>query len=71
MRTGTAKSNTPCLDVMNEARLRDVSQKGKSAVAFQPTQIEEDPLAVYRFGGVKIIGDITSPVSDPRDWEYD
>ena len=71
MRMGTAKSNAPCQDVMNEAQLRDVSQNGKSSVVFQPGQTDEDPLAVYRFGGVKIIGDITTPVSDPQDWEYD
>jgi hypothetical protein len=71
MRIGTAKFNAPCQDVINEAQLRDVPQKGKPTVAFQPAQTDEDPLAIYRFGGVKIIGDITSPVSDPRDWEYD
>ena len=72
---GAAKFKAQCPDVTDEVQLRPmpvpVTQKGRPAVVIQPAQIDEDPLAVYRFGGVKIVGDITSPISDPRDWEYD
>ncbi|HEY5329293.1 MAG TPA: hypothetical protein VIJ79_05355 [Acidobacteriaceae bacterium] len=72
---GAAKFKTQCLGVADEVQLRNmaapVTQKAKPAAVIQTAQTDEDPLAVYRFGGVKIVGDITSPVSDPRDWEYD
>jgi hypothetical protein len=75
MGTMGAKFKTQCLGVTDEVQLRNmpapVTRKARSAVVIQPAQTDEDPLAAYRFGGVKIVGDITSPVSDPRDWEYD
>jgi hypothetical protein len=40
-------------------------------LSLPPLQPGEDPLAIYRFEGVEIIGDITGPINDPDDWEYD
>lgn len=72
---GAAKFKAECLAIMDEIQLRNepvlVTKKGKPAVVVSPAPTEEDPLAIYKFGGGSIVGDILSPAGDESDWEYD
>ena len=77
MRTmGAAKFKAQCLAVMDEVQAKRepvlITKKGVPVAKLEPVgEEEDDPLAVYRFGGVTIVGDIMAPASDPEDWEYD
>ena len=76
MRTmGAAKFKAQCLAVMDEVQAKRepvlITKKGVPVAKLEPVGEEEDPLAMYRFGGVKILGDIISPTTDPEDWECD
>jgi prevent-host-death family protein len=72
---GAAKFKAECLGVMDQVEHRKtpvlVTKNGRPTVLIHPATVDDDPLAIYRFGGVKIVGDIVSPASDPEDWEHD
>lgn len=76
MRTmGAAKFKAQCLAVMDEVQAKRepvlVTKNGKPVAKVVPAEEENDPLAIFRFGGGKIVGDIMEPANDPEDWEYD
>jgi prevent-host-death family protein len=48
-----------------------ITKNGKPLVRVIPCDPDADPLAKYRFGGGRIVGDIESPASELDDWEYD
>jgi prevent-host-death family protein len=47
-----------------------LTRNGRNVARLIPIE-EEDPLAIYKFGGGRIVGDIDSPANDADDWEYD
>ena len=72
---GAAKFKAECLAIMDQVQLHNepilITKKGKPAVVVSPAQNEADPLAIYKFGGGTIVGDIIAPANDESDWEYD
>ncbi len=73
---GAAKAKAHFLSVIDEVASKrepvTITKKGRPLAQIVPMpEEEEDPLAMYKFGGVKILGDITEPANDPGDWEYD
>ena len=77
MRTlGAAKAKAHFLALVDEVQAKRepvlVTKNGKPVAQLTPLPLEEeDPLAIYKFGGVEIIGDIIAPANDLADWEYD
>jgi prevent-host-death family protein len=75
MRTMAAgKFKATCLAVMDEVQAKRepvlLTKNGKPVAKLVPVEVEDDPLAVYRFPGkVEILGDIMSPVMDLEDWD--
>ena len=76
MRTIAAgKFKATCLAVMDEVQARRepvvITKNGKPVAKMVPVEMEEDPLAVFRFGKGKItiLGDIIAPASDLEDWD--
>lgn len=72
---GIAKAKTHFLslatDVASKREPLLVTKNGKALVRIVPCDPETDPLAKYKFGGGKILGDIESPANELDDWEYD
>lgn len=73
---GAAKAKAHFLslveDVANKREAVTITKKGRPMVQIVPMpEQEEDPLAMYKFGGVEILGDILEPANDSGDWEYD
>ena len=76
MRTmGAAKFKAECLAIMDEVQAKRepvlITKKGVPVARLEPVGEEDDSLAIYRIGGVTVLGDITSPTTDPDDWELD
>ena len=77
MRTmGAAKAKAQFLAVVDEvAHKREpvtVTKNGRAMAQIVPLPMEEeDSLAIYRIGGVTILGDISQWANNPDDWEYD
>ena len=46
-----------------------VTKNGKPTVKIVPATDEDDVLAAFRFGGLKIVGDIEAPAADLEDWK--
>jgi prevent-host-death family protein len=72
MKTMTAsKFKATCLAVMDEVEAKRepvlITKNGKPIARLEPLDLEEDPLAVFRFGKGRIVGDIVSPITE--DWE--
>jgi prevent-host-death family protein len=72
MKTMTAsKFKATCLAVMDEVEAKRepvlITKNGKPVAKLEPLDLEEDPLAVFRFGKGRIVGDIVSPITE--DWE--
>lgn len=70
---GAAKAKAQFLSLLDEVeRKREpvtFTKKGRPVAQLIPLAIKEgDPLAVYKFGGGAIVGDIVSPANDPEDW---
>jgi prevent-host-death family protein len=72
---GAAKAKAHFLALLDEVEQKRepvlVTKKGRPVAKVIPLDPDDDPLAIYRFGGVKIVGDIMEPANDPEDWEYD
>jgi prevent-host-death family protein len=72
---GAAKAKAHFLALLDEVEQKRepvlVTKKGRPVAKVIPLEPDDDPLAIYRFGGGKITGDIMSPANDPEDWEYD
>lgn len=74
MRTMAAgKFKATCLAVMDEVQAKRepvvITKNGKPVAKLVPLEKqEEDPLAIYRFGKGRIVGDIVSPITPPEDW---
>jgi prevent-host-death family protein len=72
---GAAKFKAECLAIMDQVQLHNepilITKKGKPAVVVSPAQNDPDPLAIYKFGGGSIVGDLVSPANDENDWECD
>ena len=72
---GAAQVKSRFLGLIDEVQTRKlplrVTKNGKPTVIMHPAVEDADPLAIYRLGGVTIVGDILGPASDPADWEYD
>lgn len=74
---GAAKAKAHFLSVVEEvAHKREVvtiTKKGRAMAQIvpMPEEHQDDPLAMYKFGGGVVMGDITSSANDPEDWEYD
>lgn len=74
---GAAKAKAHFLSVLDEvANKREpvtITKKGRAIAQIvpMPEADQEDPLAMYKFGGGAVTGDILSPGNDPEDWEYD
>jgi prevent-host-death family protein len=76
MRTIPAgKAKAHFLGLLDEVRAKRepiiVTKHGKQWAKIVPLDIEEgeDPLEVFRFPGVKIVGDIESPMYTDEEWE--
>ena len=74
---GAAKAKTHFLAILDEVQAKRepilVTKNGRPVAQLVPLDETAvlDPLAIYKFGGGIIVGDILSPASDPDDWEYD
>ncbi len=67
MRTIAAgKFKATCLAVMDEVQARRetvvITKNGKPVAKMVPMEVEEDPLAAFHYPGLKILGDIVSPL---------
>jgi prevent-host-death family protein len=67
------KFKATCLAVMDEVQAKRepvvITKNGKPVAKLVPLEKqEEDPLAIYRFGKGRIVGDIVSPITPPEDW---
>jgi prevent-host-death family protein len=68
------KFKATCLAVMDEVQAKRepvvITKNGKPVAKMVPVESEdENPLAVFRFGSGKIIGDVVSPIVDLEDWD--
>jgi prevent-host-death family protein len=68
------KFKATCLAVMDEVQAKRepvvITKNGKPVAKMVPIESkEENPLAVFRFGAGKIIGDVVSPIADVEDWD--
>ena len=69
-----AKFKATCLARMDEVQAKRepvlVIKNGKPIAKLVPVQIDDDPLAIYRFaqGKITIHGDIVAPAADPDEW---
>jgi prevent-host-death family protein len=72
---GAAKAKTQFLALLDEVELKRepilVTKNGRPVAQLMPLPADDDPLAMYRFGSAKIVGDILSPAEDPNAWELD
>ncbi len=74
---GAAKAKAHFLSVVDQVASRReaviITKKGRAMVQIvpMPEESQTDPLAMYKFGGVTILGDIVAPADNPEDWEYD
>ena len=73
---GVAKVKAHLLSLVDEVeRKRELvilTRNGRPVAQLAPLPaIEADPLAIYKFGGGRIVGDIVAPANDPDEWEYD
>jgi prevent-host-death family protein len=70
------KFKATCLAVMDEVQAKRepvlLTKNGKPVAKLVPVEVEDDPLAVFRFpGNVKILGDIIAPIySDEENEEF-
>lgn len=74
MRTmGAARFKATGLVVMDEVQAKRepvvITKNGKPVAKMVPVEVEEDPLDVFRIDGVKILGDIVSPVCPLEEWD--
>ena len=68
------KFKATCLAVMDEVQARResvlVTKNGKPVAKLVPVDVQEvDPLAIFRFGKGKIVGDIVSPIEPLEAWD--
>ncbi len=69
------KFKATCLAVMDEVQAKRepvvITKNGRPVAKLVPVEMEEDPLAVFRFakGQITIHGDIVGPASDLEDWD--
>ena len=67
------KFKAQCLAVMDEVQAKReplvVTKNGKAVVKIVPLDVEDDPLEVFRFPGLKIVGDIMSPLYTDEELE--
>jgi prevent-host-death family protein len=68
------KFKATCLKVMDEVQAKRepvvITKNGKPVAKVVPVEMEEeDPLAVFRFGSGKIVGDVVSPIIELEDWD--
>jgi len=70
------KFKATCLAVMDEVQAKRepvvITKNGKPVAKLVAIEVEDDPLAVFRFPGkVKILGDIMAPIySDEENEEF-
>jgi len=74
MRTIAAgRFKATCLAVMDEVNSKRepvlITKNGKPIAQLIPPGQEADPLAIFRFPGVEMQGDIVSPVTELEDWD--
>jgi prevent-host-death family protein len=66
------KFKATCLKVMDEVQAKRepviLTKNGKPVAKLVPMELEDDPLAVFRFGSGKIVGDVVSPIEELEDW---
>jgi prevent-host-death family protein len=68
------KFKATCLKVMDEVAAKRepvvITKNGRPVAKVVPVEMEEeDPLAVFRFGSGKIVGDVVSPIMELEDWD--
>jgi prevent-host-death family protein len=68
------KFKATCLAVMDEVQAKRepvvITKNGKPVAKLVPLELqEENPLAIYRFGKGRIVGDIVSPITPLEDWD--
>ena len=69
-----AKFKATCLALMDEVQSKRepvlITKNGKPVARLEPVEIDDDPLAIYRFaqGKITIHGDIVAPAADPDEW---
>jgi prevent-host-death family protein len=68
------KFKAQCLAVLDDVKTKReevlVTKNGTPYAKLVPLdELEEDPLAVFRFGRGRIVGDILAPADALEDWE--
>ncbi len=74
MRTMAAgKFKATCLAVMDEVQAKRepvvLTKNGRPVAKLVPIEIEADPLAIFHCPGLKIVGDIESPIVPLEEWD--
>ncbi len=73
MAAGSFKSH--CLAVLDEVQRRRepvlVTKNGRPVAKMVPLDLpeEQDPLDLFGFGGVEVLGDLVSPVYTSGEWD--
>jgi prevent-host-death family protein len=72
---GVTEAKATFLSLVTEVETKrgsiTLTRNGREVAKLVPAKEKADPLARYKFGGGRIVGDIDMPVNDPDDWEYD
>ncbi len=67
------KFKAQCLAVLDEVKMKRehvvVTKNGKPVAKLVPVGEEDDPLAVFRYPGLRIVGDIESPLYTDEEWD--
>ena len=68
------KFKATCLAVMDEVQAKRepvvITKNGRPVAKLVPVESnEENPLAIFRFGSGKIVGDVVSPIVELEDWD--
>jgi prevent-host-death family protein len=68
------KFKATCLAVMDEVQAKRepvlVTKNGRPVAKMVPVDVQEDdPLAIFRFGRGRIVGDIVSPIEPLEEWD--
>ncbi len=69
-----AKFKAACLAVIDEVEVKRepvvITKNGRPVARLGPVEIaeDEDPLAVFRFGKGRIVGDVVTAMTAPEEW---
>jgi prevent-host-death family protein len=70
---GAGQFKAKCLGILDEVQTKRepiiVTKNGRAVVKVVPLDEPDDPLAVFRYPGLEIVGDVTAPLYSDKEWE--